>query len=126
MFPMHQLVMTSVGFYLPMASIGFSLAYSFSQKKRIHSQKIAKPVVNNRITIPSFVDDDCLTDFSEGEIVSGEVKVDSDYDALLRFWEDRGTPTQNKKAKPLRLLAEDTEETEGRGTSLLQRWNLDN
>lgn len=87
-----------------MGAILYSLTYAFKQKKRIHSNKVSTKKgfrhhasshesglgLNNRNTSPSFIDDDGVSDISEGDIVTGEVKGDNEYDALLRYWEEGG------------------------------------
>lgn len=50
--------------------------------------------INNRITVPSFIDDAGgyeKSDLSETEgLVTGAIKEAQEYDALLRFWDQGG------------------------------------
>ena len=64
---MHQLIVTILNFFLPYSAIGYSLLYAFTQKQRIKNSRRLnshrQQPVNNRITVPSFVDDvDLISD----------------------------------------------------------------
>lgn len=88
---MHQFLGTFFSYYLPMASISFSLMYSFSQKKRIRTNRSKS--VNNRITapstVPSIIEDSSEDGQSDRFIqASGEQKKIDEYQSFLMYWEE--------------------------------------
>ncbi|CDW91462.1 UNKNOWN [Stylonychia lemnae] len=57
--PIHQIISITLGFYLPIGAITYSLMYAFQQKKRLQNRQIQ---IKSQIGSPSLIEDEEMDD----------------------------------------------------------------